>query len=164
MEAYNVRHQYQKLSKHGVTSIDLFAALIINCEEDELGINNFNVQFRALPKAQTLLNSMWQRDAIKQGLLVSNISRFARNLTHWKFCKGFQNRCRFFQQLCFLERKIIQLTSYILSNSLASHGLGGRSMTDYTTKIIETSPNCLHAHSALLDLPSIYNVPICLYV
>ena len=74
LEAYDVGQQYQKLSKHGVTTIDQFAVLSAKRLHD-LGINDFNVRFRALPKAQKLVNSVWQRDSIKQDLLVSSSYR-----------------------------------------------------------------------------------------
>ena len=80
LEAYDVGQQYHKLSKQGVTTIDQFAALSAKRLHD-LGINDFNVRFRALPKAQTLVNSVWQRDAIKQDLLVSSRLSY-RNQRH----------------------------------------------------------------------------------
>ena len=85
LEAYDVGQQYQKLSKHGVTTIDQFAVLSAKRLHD-LGINDFNVRFRALPKAQTLVNSVWQRDAIKQDLLVST-DRYRRQGP----CLGYKN-------------------------------------------------------------------------
>ena len=72
----------EKLSKHGVTTVDQFA--VLSCEEVALAIvGHQRLQCPIQSTSQlTLLNSMWQRNAIKLDLLVSNISWFARNLTH----------------------------------------------------------------------------------
>ena len=70
----------EKLSKHGVTTVDQFA--VWSCEEVAL-VGHQRLQCPIQSTSQlTLLNSMWQRNAIKLDLLVSNISWFARNLTH----------------------------------------------------------------------------------